>query len=91
MPIGTAAEELRDITLRLREVGSDLRGFIASLDAEPGALDDVVWLGDSRRLEMKLNWQGDRYAGTTWTLYVDDVAVGAIEGAPSGMQVAPQP
>ena len=39
--LGTAAEELRDITLRLREVGSDLRGFIASLDAEPGALDDV--------------------------------------------------
>ena len=39
--IGTAAEELRDITLRLREVGSDLRGFIASLDAEPGVLDDV--------------------------------------------------
>ena len=39
--LGTAAEELRDITLRLREVGSDLRGFIASLDAEPGALDGV--------------------------------------------------
>jgi DNA repair protein RecN (Recombination protein N) len=39
--VGAAAEELRDIMVRLREVGSDLHGFAASLDAEPGALDDV--------------------------------------------------
>jgi DNA repair protein RecN (Recombination protein N) len=39
--LGAAAAELRDITVRLREIGSDLRGFMASLDAEPGALDDV--------------------------------------------------
>ncbi len=36
-----AAEELRDLTLRLREVGSDLHRFVAALEAEPGALDDV--------------------------------------------------
>jgi DNA repair protein RecN (Recombination protein N) len=35
------AEELRDLTVRLREVGSDLHRFVASLDAEPGALDSV--------------------------------------------------
>lgn len=39
--LGVAAAELRDITVRLREIGSDLRGFMASVDAEPGALDDV--------------------------------------------------
>ena len=39
--LGVAAEELRDITVRLRELGSDLHGFAASLESEPGALDDV--------------------------------------------------
>jgi len=39
--LGAAAEELRDITVRLRELGSDLHGFTASLEAEPGALDEV--------------------------------------------------
>ena len=36
-----AAGELRDAALRLREVGSDLHGFLASLDADPAALEDV--------------------------------------------------
>jgi DNA repair protein RecN (Recombination protein N) len=35
------AGELRDAALRLREVGSDLHGFLASLDADPAALEDV--------------------------------------------------
>jgi DNA repair protein RecN (Recombination protein N) len=39
--LGAAAEELRDITVRLRELGSDLHAFTASLEAEPGALDEV--------------------------------------------------
>jgi DNA repair protein RecN (Recombination protein N) len=39
--LGASAEELRDLSVRLREVGSDLHRFIASLDAEPGALEDV--------------------------------------------------
>jgi DNA repair protein RecN (Recombination protein N) len=39
--LGTTAEELRDLTVRLREVGSDLHRFVASLDAEPGALESV--------------------------------------------------
>jgi DNA repair ATPase RecN len=34
-----AGEELRDIELRLREVGSDLRAFLASLEAEPDRLE----------------------------------------------------
>jgi len=39
--LGAVAAELRDITVRLSELGSDLHGFAASLESEPGALDDV--------------------------------------------------
>jgi DNA repair protein RecN (Recombination protein N) len=39
--VGAAAAELRDLALRLREVGSDLHAFLASLEADPGALEDV--------------------------------------------------
>ncbi|HEU5491392.1 MAG TPA: AAA family ATPase, partial [Gaiellaceae bacterium] len=39
--LGSSAEELRDLGLRLREVGSDLHRFVASLDAEPGALESI--------------------------------------------------
>ena len=39
--LGASAEELRDLGVRLREVGSDLHRFVASLDAEPGALESV--------------------------------------------------
>ena len=39
--LGATAEELRDLAVRLREVGSDLHRFVASLDAEPGALESV--------------------------------------------------
>ncbi len=39
--LAMTAEELRDLSVRLREVGSDLHRFIASLDAEPGALESI--------------------------------------------------
>ena len=39
--LARAGEELRDLELRLREVGSDLRGFLASLEAEPDRLEQV--------------------------------------------------
>ncbi len=39
--LGATAEELRDLSVRLREAGSDLHRFVASLDAEPGALESV--------------------------------------------------
>jgi len=39
--LAAAASELRDVSVRLREVGSDLHGFLASLEADPGALDEV--------------------------------------------------
>jgi DNA repair protein RecN (Recombination protein N) len=39
--VGAAAAELRELTVRLREVGSDLHGFLASLEADPTALEEV--------------------------------------------------
>lgn len=39
--LGEVAAELRDATLRLREVGSDLGRFLASLDADPARVEDV--------------------------------------------------
>jgi DNA repair protein RecN (Recombination protein N) len=39
--LGTTAEELRDLSVRLHEAGSDLHRFVATLDAEPGALEEV--------------------------------------------------
>ena len=36
-----AGDELRDVELRLRETASDLHGFLASLEAEPGRLDEI--------------------------------------------------
>jgi DNA repair protein RecN (Recombination protein N) len=37
----SSAAELREAAVRLREVGSDLRSFLASLEADPGELDEV--------------------------------------------------
>ena len=36
-----AGQELREVELRLRELGSDLRGFLASLEAEPDRVEHV--------------------------------------------------
>ena len=39
--LGVVATELRDVALRLGEAGSDLHAFLASLEADPGALEEV--------------------------------------------------
>jgi DNA repair protein RecN (Recombination protein N) len=39
--LARAGEELRDLELRLRELGSDLRGFLHSLESEPDRLEHV--------------------------------------------------
>jgi DNA repair protein RecN (Recombination protein N) len=39
--LAASAEELRDLVVRMREVGSDLHRFLATLETEPGALDAV--------------------------------------------------
>ena len=51
--LARAGAELRDIDLRLQELGSDLRGFLASLEAEPDRLEHVEGelerISDARR------------------------------------------
>ena len=51
--LAAAGEELRDLELRLREVGSDLRAFLSSLEAEPDRLEHVEGelerISDARR------------------------------------------
>ncbi len=51
--LARAGEELRDLELRLGEVGSDLRAFLASLEAEPDRLERVEGeleeISDARR------------------------------------------
>jgi DNA repair protein RecN (Recombination protein N) len=51
--LAAAGEELRELEVRLREVGSDLRGFLASLEAEPDRLEQVEGelerIADARR------------------------------------------
>jgi DNA repair protein RecN (Recombination protein N) len=48
-----AGDELRDVELRLREVASALRGFLASLDADPGRVEEIEsrldGIADARR------------------------------------------
>ncbi len=39
--LARAGDELRDVELRLREIGSELRGFLASLEAEPDRVEVV--------------------------------------------------
>jgi DNA repair protein RecN (Recombination protein N) len=39
--LARAGDELRDIELRLRETASELRGFLSTLEAEPGRLEQV--------------------------------------------------
>jgi DNA repair protein RecN (Recombination protein N) len=78
--LGAAAAELRDITVRLRELGSDLHGFSASLEAEPGALDDV---------EAKLERIADlkrRFAASSYEQLLERAAEAQVdlEGLASG-------
>ena len=39
--LARAGDELRDVELRLRETASELRSFLAGLDAEPGRLEEI--------------------------------------------------
>jgi DNA repair protein RecN (Recombination protein N) len=39
--LATTAGELREVALRLREAGSDLHRFLASLEADPGRVEEI--------------------------------------------------
>lgn len=39
--LARAGDELRDVELRLREVGSELRAFLSTVDSDPGRIEQV--------------------------------------------------
>jgi DNA repair protein RecN (Recombination protein N) len=55
-----AGDELRDVELRLRETASELHGFLASLEAEPGRLDELE-AGLDRIAEAKRRFRVQTY------------------------------
>jgi DNA repair protein RecN (Recombination protein N) len=76
--LGPTAEELRDLTVRLREAGSDLHRFLASLDAEPGALESI---------EERLHAIADlkrRFGASTYTELIELAAAADLELAAAG-------
>jgi DNA repair protein RecN (Recombination protein N) len=56
-----AGDELRDVELRLRETASELSSFLASLDAEPGRLEELE-AGLDRIAEAKRRFRVATYA-----------------------------
>jgi DNA repair protein RecN (Recombination protein N) len=55
-----AGDELRDVELRLRETASDLHAFLASLEAEPGRLEQLE-AGLDRIAETKRRFRAETY------------------------------
>jgi DNA repair protein RecN (Recombination protein N) len=58
--LARAGDELRDAELRLRETASELRGFLAGLEAEPGRLEQIEAELD-RIAEAKRRFRADTY------------------------------
>ena len=58
--LARAGDELRDIELRLRETASELRGFLTTLEAEPGRLEQVEAELD-RVAETKRRFRAETY------------------------------
>ena len=78
--LAAAAEELRDLAVRLVEVGSDLHRFVASLDAEPGAIDHV-----EERLQAIADFKR-RFAAESYESLLEAAAAAASElGATDGV------
>jgi DNA repair protein RecN (Recombination protein N) len=58
--LARAGDELRDVELRLRETASELRGFLTTLEAEPGRLEQVESELD-RIAETKRRFRAETY------------------------------
>jgi DNA repair protein RecN (Recombination protein N) len=58
--LARAGDELRDVELRLRETASELRGFLAMLESEPGRLEHVESELD-RIAEAKRRFRAETY------------------------------
>jgi DNA repair protein RecN (Recombination protein N) len=58
--LARAGDELRDVELRLRETASELRGFLTTLEAEPGRLEQIE-AGLDRIAETKRRFGAQSY------------------------------
>ncbi len=58
--LARAGDELRDVELRLREAASELRGFLTTLEAEPGRLEQIE-AGLDRIAETKRRFRAQSY------------------------------
>ncbi|HEY8775232.1 MAG TPA: AAA family ATPase [Gaiellaceae bacterium] len=58
--LARAGDELRDAELRLRETASELRGFLTTLEAEPGRLEQIE-AGLDRIAEAKRRFRAQSY------------------------------
>jgi DNA repair protein RecN (Recombination protein N) len=58
--LARAGDELRDVELRLRETASELRGFLTTLEAEPGRLEQIEATLD-RIAEAKRRFRAQSY------------------------------
>jgi DNA repair protein RecN (Recombination protein N) len=58
--LARAGDELRDVELRLRETASELRGFLTTLEAEPGRLEQIESELD-RIAEAKRRFRAETY------------------------------
>jgi DNA repair protein RecN (Recombination protein N) len=58
--LARAGDELRDVELRLRETASELRGFLTTLEAEPGRLEEIE-AGLDRIAEAKRRFRAQSY------------------------------
>ena len=58
--LARAGDELRDVELRLRETASQLRGFLTTLEAEPGRLEQLE-AGLDRIADVKRRFRAQSY------------------------------
>jgi DNA repair protein RecN (Recombination protein N) len=58
--LARAGDELRDVELRLRETASELRGFLTTLEAEPGRLEQIE-AGLDRIADVKRRFRAQSY------------------------------
>jgi DNA repair protein RecN (Recombination protein N) len=96
MPVGTLAPELAqgyaelaEAELRIREVASSLRGFLASLEAEPGRLAEVE--GELERIaDARRRFQAPSYEELLSRASAARAELGAFEGGVDPLEAAEQ-
>jgi DNA repair protein RecN (Recombination protein N) len=92
--LAPAVQELRDLELRLRDVGGELRGMLASFEADPGRLEQVEErldaIADLRRRFRSSSTEEllERRAEATATLDSLDGALDPVEAATRALGLA---